>query len=342
MNQKIAILVKALVLFLSLSCSVAAASAQNYPSNPQGLSQGADHYTFRVGDIEITSLSDGTVPQDLHVLLHNTTNQKTDALLYDAFLSNPVEASINAFLFRDAGHVVLIDTGSGDFFGPGFGGKLLDSLASIHVSPDQITDVLLTHAHDDHMGGLVHNRQLVFPHAIVHVGAPDVTFFLDRSNSAKAHYAMSYFDQAFTALKPEQDAGKLIPFQSGDEVLPGVEAVIHPGHTPGSTFYILRSQGQSITFIGDIIHVAAVQAPDPTITIDYDVDPAKAAAVRETAFAELARDRTLVAVPHLSFPGVGHLKKQGDGYRWIPILYVNRDLSGDAKFLDPHKNGDKP
>jgi glyoxylase-like metal-dependent hydrolase (beta-lactamase superfamily II) len=342
LNQKIAIIVEALVLSLSLSCAVMVAPAQNPPSSPQGVSQGADHYTLRVGDIEITALSDGTVPEDLHVLLHNTTDQKTDALLHDAFLANPVETSINAFLFRDAGHVVLVDTGSGDFFGPGFGGKLLDSLASIHVSPDQITDVLLTHAHDDHMGGLVHKGQLVFANAIVHLGAPDVTFFLDRSNSAKAHYAMSYFDQAFTALKPEQDAGKLEPFQSGDEVVPGVEAVIHPGHTPGSTFYILRSHGQSITFIGDIIHVAAVQAPDPTITIDYDVDPATAVAVRKTAFAEFARDRTLVAVPHLPFPGVGHLKKNGDGYTWVPILYVNRDLSGDAKFMDPHKNGDKP
>jgi len=245
-------------------------------------------------------------------------------------------------LFRDAERVVLVDTGAGDFFGPGYGGKLLESLASIHVSPNQVTDVLLTHAHDDHMGGLVHNGQLVFPHAIVHLSAPDLAFFMDRSNSAKAHYAMSYFDRAYTALKPEEDAGKLVTFHSGEEVLPGVEAVIHPGHTPGSTFYILRSHVQTIIFVGDMIHVAAVQAPDPKITIAYDVDPAKAAAVRETAFAEFARDRTLIAVPHLSFPGVGHIKTSGDGFTWVPIPYENRDFSKDATFLDPHKNGDKP
>jgi glyoxylase-like metal-dependent hydrolase (beta-lactamase superfamily II) len=340
MTWKIAPVLKAFLLSLSLSAT--ATLAQSATENPEGALQGADHYTFRVGDIEITSLSDGSVPQDLHVLLHNTTDQKTDALLHVAFLSNPVEASINAFLFQDAGHTVLVDTGAGDFFGPGYGGKLLESLASVHVSPNEITDVLLTHAHDDHMGGLVHNGHLVFPHAIVHLSAPDLAFFLNRSNSAKAHYAMSYFDQAFAALKPEQDAGKIKPFHSGEEIVPGVKAVIHPGHTPGSTFYILRSHGQSITFVGDIVHIAAVQMPDPKITIAYDVDPGKAAEVRQMSFAEFARDRTLIAVPHLPFPGVGHVKANGDGYAWIPILYVNRDTNSKAMFMDPHKNGDKP
>jgi len=333
---------KQILLSLGLCYLAFAGRAQTPVDNPQGSLQGANHYTFRVGDIEITSLSDGTVPQDLHVLLHNTTDKKTDGLLHDAFLANPVEASINAFLFRDAGRVVLVDTGSGDFFGPGYGGKLLESLASVHVSPNQITDVLLTHAHDDHMGGLVHNGQLVFPQAIIHLSAPDLAFFLDRSNSEKTRYAMSYFDQAYTALKPEQDAGKIVPFHSGEEVVPGVEAVIHPGHTPGSTFYILRSQGQSIVFVGDIIHVAAVQGPDPKITIAYDVDPAKAAAVRETSFAEFARDRTLIAVPHLPFPGVGHVKANGDGFVWVPVLYENRDFKKEATYMDPHKNGDRP
>ncbi len=115
MNQKIALIVKALFLSLVLSCS---AMAQHSAGNPQGVLQGANHYAFRVGDIEITSLSDGTVPQDLHILLHNTTDQKTDSLLHDAFLSNPVEASINVFLFRNAGRVVLVDAGSGDFLVP--------------------------------------------------------------------------------------------------------------------------------------------------------------------------------------------------------------------------------
>jgi glyoxylase-like metal-dependent hydrolase (beta-lactamase superfamily II) len=337
MFKKLAIC--AAVLGASLATSM---RAQQQQANPHGALQGPDHYTFRIGDVVVTSLSDGTVPQDLHLLLHNTTNAKTDALLADDFLTNPVEASINAFLLADAGHLVLVDTGSGDFFGPGYGGKLLESLASAHVRPDQITDVLLTHAHDDHMGGLVHDGKLAFPNAIVHVSSPDLTFFLDRANATRAHYAMSYFDQAFTALKPEQEAGKIVAFQSGEQVVPNLQAVIHPGHTPGSTFFILSSRRESLTFIGDIIHVAAVQAPDPEITIAYDVDPNRAAAVRASACAEFAKDRTLIAVPHLPFPGVGHLRKKGTGFEWVPVLYENRDFGKEQVFMDPHKEGDRP
>ena len=286
--------------------------------------QGADHYRFRVGDVEIVALSDGSVPQDLHSLLRKTTVAHTDTLLNRAFLSNPVEASINAYVFRTGMHVVLVDTGSGDFFGPGVGGKLLASMKQAGIAPSEVTDVLLTHAHDDHMGGLVHNGALNFPNAIVHLGKPDLDFFMDRSNAARSAYDRSYFDQADIALKPVLAAGKMRTFTRTSELLPGVTASIHPGHTPGSAFYTLASRGQSITFIGDIIHVAAVQAPDTGVAITYDVDPARAVSVRQKAFARFADDRTLVAVPHLSFPGIGHLRKTASGYEWVPAPYGNR------------------
>lgn len=289
----------------------------------------------------MVSLSDGSVPQDLHVLLRNTTDAKTDALLKRAFLTNPVEASINAFLFRIPGHVVLVDTGSGEFFGAGYGGKLLQSLAAVNIAPEQITDVLLTHAHDDHMGGLVHDGKLTFRNATIHMGQADLDFFLDRSNSKLAHYDMSYFDQALTALKPCLDAGKIKAFRETTEVLPGVTATLHPGHTPGSAFYTLVSHGQTIVFVGDIIHVASVQAPAPEVTITYDVDPVRAAAVRNQAFTNFAKERTLLAVPHLPFPGVGHIREVGSAFEWIPISYGNRLPTGKDQFQDPHKNGDK-
>lgn len=329
-------------LMLTLAPFHVSASPAAAPAPVAGVAlQGADHFRFRVGAIEVISLSDGTVPQDLHVLLRNTTSARIDGLLDHAFLRNPVEASINAFLFRTAGHVVLVDTGSGDFFGPGFGGKLLESLAQIGVSPAEITDVLLTHAHDDHMGGLVHKGRLTFPNAIVHLGRPDLDFFMDRANAARAHYDMSYFDQAATALEPALAAGKISTFAGTSQVLPGVIATIHPGHTPGSAFYTLTSEGQSITFVGDIIHVAAVQAPEPGVAITYDVDPVRAVAVRREAFTRFARERTLIAVPHLSFPGVGHLRQVGTGFEWVPVPYGNRAGNSDAGFADPHKDGDR-
>jgi glyoxylase-like metal-dependent hydrolase (beta-lactamase superfamily II) len=121
-----------------------------------------------------------------------------------------------------------------------------------------------------------------------------------------------------------------------------VTAAPNPGHTPGSIFYTLRSHGQQIVFTGDIIHFAAVQGPDPKITVAYDVDPALAVSTRQTALSNFADQRTLLAIPHLSFPGVGHFRRAGTGFEWVPVAYGNRQPGTDAGFADPHRMGDKP
>ena len=283
-----------------------------------------DTYDTQVGDVRVTALSDGTVPQDLHQLLHRTTSAHTDALIARNFQANPVEASLNAFLLRLPGKLVLVDTGAGQLFAPA-GGRLLDALARVGVRPEQITDVLITHAHDDHTGGLVHDGRRVFANATVHIGKPDVDFFFDDANQAKTGYGKDYFTVAQQTLKPYRDAGRLGTFTGRQNILPGVTGEVHPGHTPGSAFYTLESRGERIVFVGDIAHVAAVQFPDPSVTIAYDEDENGAARVRAQTFAALARSGELIAVPHLPFPGVGHVRTaSGGGYDWVPVTYTNR------------------
>ena len=328
----------ALAIFVASQFTYASAATTDAPATAF---QGGDFYNFKVGAVTVTALSDGSVPQDLHELLHKTNSKKIDFLLKRSFQANPVEASINAYFLKSDGKLILIDTGAGDFFGPGYGGKLTLSLASIGVKPEQITDILLTHAHDDHMGGLVHAGKRVFPNAIVHLSKADFDFFMNRANSEKSHYAMSYFDQAETALKPEKEAGKIQTFEGIAEIVSGITASPHPGHTPGSVFYTLRSEGESLQFVGDIVHVASVQGPSPEVTIAYDVDEKTAAIVRRESFSKFANDRTLIAVPHLSFPGVGHIEKVGTGYRWVPVVYENRGTEPNAVSKDPHKDGEK-
>ena len=136
------------------------ANAQAASSLPGVADQKVGNYTFMVGNAQITSLSDGTVPQDLHSLLHGSTTANTDALLSKGYLTNPIEVSLNAFMLRSDERTVLVDTGVGQLYGPGYGGKLLASLAAVGVTPDQLTDILLTQLHDDHMGGLVKDGQI--------------------------------------------------------------------------------------------------------------------------------------------------------------------------------------
>lgn len=313
----------AAVLLMSLSSSAAAAQQADRPSAPVG--QAGDIQRFRLGDLRITALSDGTVPQDLHKLLLGITPQEVDKLLGRAFLKNPVEASINAFLLETREGLVLIDAGAGEVFGPGYGGRLVDSLAAAGVEPSQIRHVLITHVHSDHSGGLVVKGRPVFPNAMIHVSKPDVDFFLGAQGAERRGYSDHYFSEAETALRPYLAQGRLKTFNSGEEILPGITAAIHPGHTPGASFFTVRSGKNAMVFIGDTLHVSAVQFPRPGVTIVYDVVPDRASAVRRTAFDLFARERTLVAAPHLPFPGIGHVRRDNDGYAWVPTEYVDRD-----------------
>lgn len=316
-----------LILFaLSLACA-SLASAQPVAPLTEVALQGGDYHRVRIGDVMVTALSDGTISFDLHKHLTNTTPAKVDALLHQNFENNPVEASINTYLIELPGRLVLVDVGVGELFGPGNGGLLLESLTAAGYQPDQVTDILITHVHTDHSGGLVKGGQRLFTNATVHVGQPDLDFFLGANQAKRAGYPSTFFDEAAKTLKPYVDAGKVAGFSGTEEVVPGITATVHPGHTPGSAFYTLASRGKTLTFVGDLIHFAPVQLPDPSVTFLYDFDAKAAAANRRTALQVFARDRTLIAVPHFSFPGIGYVRASGKNFQWVPISYGNRKVN---------------
>jgi glyoxylase-like metal-dependent hydrolase (beta-lactamase superfamily II) len=320
MLSKLMVAVATTVLMIATSCS--------FPTVALGESantQVPGVYPFKLGNFTITALSDGTLPQDLHTLLFNTNPAETDRLLQKSFLTNPVEASINAFLIDTGDQQVLVDTGAGNFFGPKLGGKLQTSLKAAGYALSEIDAILLTHIHTDHSGGLVEGGKLVFPAATIYVGKPDVDFWLDRTNAKRSNVAKKYFDEAEQTVKPYFDAGKLRSFSGETAILPGITAHPTPGHTPGHSCYVVESGGESIEFWGDIVHFASVQFPKPEITVAYDVDANAAAAQRKKQFARAEASRLLVAGAHLPFPGVGHLCTEGQGYAWVPIDYQWRE-----------------
>jgi glyoxylase-like metal-dependent hydrolase (beta-lactamase superfamily II) len=284
-------------------------------------------YRFSLGDAQITALSDGTVPIDLHQLLRGAPTAIIDALLARSFLDNPVEASINAYLIELGGRRILVDAGAGDLFGPGNGGRIPEALIAAGTTPEAITDILITHVHSDHSGGLVRGGRMIFPNAVVHAGGPDIRFFSNADQAGRNGYDKRYWAETAVTLKPYIEAGRTRAFDHAGEILPGIYAELHPGHTPGSAFYTLTSKGRSIVFVGDVIHVGAVQFPRPDVTITFDFDQNRARAARGEAFARFGRDRTLIAAPHLPFPGVGHVAPEGSGYRWYPVEHADRAAS---------------
>ncbi|MEO7056076.1 MAG: MBL fold metallo-hydrolase, partial [Caldimonas sp.] len=94
-----------------------------------------------------------------------------------------------------------------------------------------------------------------------------------------------------------------------------------PGHTPGHTVFAVESKGQKLMLWGDLVHVAAVQFAEPAVTIAFDTDSQAAAAQRKLAYADAAKQGYWVGAAHLSFPGLGHVRADGDAYMWVPANY---------------------
>ncbi len=220
-------------MLASLPAMMLAATAAGANESATGLSlQSGGTYSFTLGGTRVIALSDGTVPADLHQLLLPTTPAHTDALLAESYLHNPVEVSINEWVFKIGNRVVLVDTGAGQLFGAGFGGKVVQSLGAAGFHPDDITDILITHIHTDNSGGLMRGGDIVFSKATVHVGQPDLTFFFDRANAAKVHYDVKYFDEAIRTVKPYLDAGKVKAFDGTTDILPALRRRFTPGTRP--------------------------------------------------------------------------------------------------------------
>jgi glyoxylase-like metal-dependent hydrolase (beta-lactamase superfamily II) len=282
-------------------------------------------YRFFVGEAKVTALSDGALDLDLHKLASGLTADHLDTLLAKDFLRNPVRTSINVYLVEMGDRCILVDTGIGQLAKNGVG-RLVESLAAAGVRPDQVTDVLITHAHVDHIGGLLRDNDVVFRNATIRLSKPDAEFYLGSTGASKIHAAAQSAETASRMLKPYVDIGKVRSFTGPEEILPGLTGTVHPGHTPGSAFFTLESHGEKIIFVGDIVH-SLVQLSEPSITVAFDTDPKLAKDVRENAFAEFSSDRTLIAAPHLPFPGVGHIRRVDGHFEWVPVSYTDRSLT---------------
>jgi glyoxylase-like metal-dependent hydrolase (beta-lactamase superfamily II) len=280
--------------------------------------QAPGFYRTMLGDDEVTVLSDGTAPRDVAQIMSEP--EEIRRTLTRDHETLPIELSINAFVINTGTQLVLVDTGAGELFGAG-AGHLVANLRASGYQPEQVDAILLTHIHADHSGGLSVGGQRVFPNALVYVDQHDPDFWLSAAAEAAHPDRKTTFAQSHATVDPYVTAGKLRPFDGAGEVLPGIRAVPAHGHTPGHTAYLVESKGQRLLLWGDTIHLTEVQFTDPDVTIEYDVDRKAATASRKKLLAEAAGQGYLIGGAHISFPGLGHVSADKQGYHWIPLPY---------------------
>jgi glyoxylase-like metal-dependent hydrolase (beta-lactamase superfamily II) len=283
--------------------------------------QAPGFYRMMLGDFEIVALSDGTVNLDVGKLLTNTTPRKVDELLMRSFLANPVETSVTGFLVNTGTKLILIDAGAGKLFGPTLG-NLGNNLRAAGYQPEQVDEIYITHMHPDHVGGLVAADKPAFPNATVRADRREADFWLAEANmNAAPEAARDGFKGAMASVNPYVAAGRFKAFDGATELVPGIKAVPTYGHTKGHTIYLVESKGQKLAVLGDLMHVGAVQFVHPAVTIQFDTDSKMAAAQRKKIYAEGAKQRYWLAVAHLPFPGIGHIRPDGQGYVYVPANY---------------------
>ncbi|WP_112852975.1 MBL fold metallo-hydrolase [Pararhizobium gei] len=289
---------------------------------PYAVVQAPGFYRLKIGSVEVTALSDGTVALPLAKLYTNTTEQHAQSALNDAFLPDIIPTSVNAFLVNTGERLVLIDAGTGAYLGASLG-KLVANIEASGYKTHDIDDVVLTHIHTDHSGGLVSNGKRTFSNATLRVNEREAKFWLSADNAkAATGVVKQHFAEAYQCVTPYVKAGKFETFADNAAPVPGLGSILYAGHTPGHSAITLESEGQKIVFWGDITHGDILQFDEPGVAIEFDIDQKGAVAARDLAFKQAVDGKYLVAGAHVAFPGIGHVRKDSTNYDWLPINYA--------------------
>ena len=175
--------------------------------------------------------------------------------------------------------------------------------------------------HGDHVGGLVFGTERAFQNATIYANKKEADFWLSEGNlNAAPPDSKRFYQSAKAAITPYINAGKFKTFDGNAALFPAIKAESLVGHTPGHTGYLIESKGETLILWGDIIHVAAVQFADPTVTISFDSDNEEAVIARQRVLTEAAKKNWLIGGVHIAFPGFGYVRAtDGNGYTFVPL-----------------------
>lgn len=288
-----------------LLCGVVVAVAGACVASAQGVPCPSGAKPFALGEFKVTILRDGALefPNNGKIFATNASPAAVGKALRDAGApTDKIRLDVDALLVQMPGHVVLVDTG----FGAAGNGVLSQSLTLAEVKPEEVTEIFITHAHDDHVGGLVDAQG--------HPAFPKATIWMSTKEWA--------FMQAEPDLRAEVPVIKaqVKTFEPGDSVVPGITSVDLAGHTSGHVGYEIVSHGHRLIDTGDLAHSSIVSLANPDWTLAWDSNKKEASAIRRQELQHLVTTHALMFAPHFPFPGVGHIKRAGDGFRFEPEL----------------------
>jgi glyoxylase-like metal-dependent hydrolase (beta-lactamase superfamily II) len=277
----------------------------------------AQFQPFKIGSYRAVALKDGglEMPVDGKSFVIGQPNETVSAVLKAGGApADHFEFSIQPLLVHAGARVLLFDTGAGAFFGD-IAGKLPESMLAAGEKPASVTDIFISHAHGDHIGGLLtSNGALAFPNATIHMSAPEWKWLSGLSADEAKNFGIQQVSALVTAIKP-----KVVAFEPGAELLPGiVKAVELKGHTPGHSGYRIGSGSDSVLVFGDAMHSYLVSVGKPSWQVAFDADQQLGATTRVALVKSSAVSGQRLYSEHFPFPGIGKIVKGKDGASWQP------------------------
>ena len=282
-------------------------------------------YALKVGDIDVLVVSDGVLPLPTQMLGHNADPADRAAWLKDMFLpQDAFDWALNVVVVRSGGKTILIDAGLGsdpDLNLPR-AGQLIKRLEAAGIDLGSVTDLVLTHMHMDHIGGLLVEgvKERLRKDLRIHVAAAEVKFW-EAPDFSHTAMPQGFPDALRSAAKRfvSEYGSNLRTFDEEHEIAPGVVARRTGGHTPGHSVVRVASGGDGLTFAGDAVFTVGFEQPDWHNGFEHD--PEEAARVRVRLLRELAKSGEMLVATHLPFPSVGHVAVDGDAFRWVPVFW---------------------
>ncbi len=281
-------------------------------------------YAVQVGDIEVLVISDGVLPITASTLATTTPSAELAGWLDGQFLPRDVvDWPLNVVVVRTGGRTILVDAGLGVEF-PDFprAGQTVHRLEAAGIDPGAVTDVVLTHLHMDHIGGLLTDglKARLRPDLRVHVASREAEFWEkpDFTHTVMPQPIPDVLRRTATQFLSDY-RGQLHPFETEYEVAPGVLISRTGGHTPGHSIVRLESRSERLTFAGDAVFAPGFDNPEWQNGFEHD--PKEAARVRVNLLREVAATGEALVATHLPFPSVCHVATAGDVFRCVPAVW---------------------